>query len=191
MTEVFAFLDAYPWFWPFFIIAARVADVSIGTVRTILVVRGWVKWAAVLGFFEVLLWASASAAVLTDISLLKVTSYAVGFAAGNATGIMIERRIGLGQQLVMLVSAKRTSSVAFALRLAGFGVTEIPAKGMGGMVAMCFAVVPRRKTPEVLRVARSVDEAVHAITQDVQQTSLAVPVTPTMPTGWRAILKRK
>jgi len=191
MDTVFALLDANPWLWPAFILSARIGDVSIGTMRTILVVRGWVRWAAVLGFFEVLLWASASAGVLTDISLLKVTSYALGFALGNATGIMIERRIGLGKQLVMLVSSKRSSSVAFALRLAGFGVTQVPAKGMAGKVAMCITVVPRRRTAEVLRIARAVDEGVHATTQDVQETSLAIPAAPTMLTGWRAVIKRK
>lgn len=191
MNTVFAFLNENPWFWPAFIITARIGDVSIGTMRTILVVRGWTTWAAVLGFFEVLLWASASAGVLTDITLLKVASYALGFALGNATGILIERRIGLGKQMVMLVSGKRSSSVAFALRLAGFGVTQVPAKGMAGKVAMCLTVVPRRRTAEVLRIARAVDDAIHATIQDVQDTSLSIPATPTMLTGWRAVLKRK
>ncbi|MFW5682740.1 MAG: DUF2179 domain-containing protein [Phycisphaeraceae bacterium] len=191
VSQVFSFLDAHVWLWPAFIIVARVCDVSIGTVRTILVVRGWVKWAALLGFFEVLIWAAASAGVLVDISLLKVTSYAAGFALGNATGILIEKRIGLGKQMIMLVSASRSPSVAFALRLAGFGVTQVPARGMSGKVAMCLTVVPRRKTEEVLRIARHVDEAIHATIQDVQETSLSIPTTPTMLTGWRAIGKRK
>jgi uncharacterized protein YebE (UPF0316 family) len=191
VSDVFTFLDAHVWLWPVFIIVARVCDVSIGTVRTILVVRGWVKAAALLGFFEVLIWAAASAGVLVDISLLKVTSYAAGFALGNATGILIEKRIGLGKQMIMLVSSGRSASVAFALRLAGFGVTQVPAKGMTGKVAMCLTVVPRRKTAEVLRIASHVDEAIHATVQDVQDTSLAIPTTPTMLTGWRAIGKRK
>ena len=191
MTELYSYLDTHVWLWPLFIVLARVCDVSIGTVRTILVVRGWVKWAAVLGFVEVLLWAAASAGVLVDINLLKITSYALGFALGNATGILIERRIGLGKQMIMLVSGSRSSSVAFALRLAGFGVTQIPAKGMTGKVAMCLCVVPRRKTEEVLRIARHVDEAIHATVQDVQETSLAIPVAPAVLTGWRSIGKRK
>lgn len=191
MSQVFSYLDAHVWLWPAFIIVARICDVSIGTVRTILVVRGWVKWAAVLGFFEVLIWALASAGVLVDISLLKVVSYAAGFAMGNAAGILIERRIALGKQMIMLVSSGRSASVAFALRLAGFGVTQVPAKGMSGKVAMCLVVVPRRKTEEVLRIARHVDEAIHATVQDVQDTSLTIPTTPTMLTGWRSIGKRK
>ena len=38
------------------IIVARIGDVSLGTMRTILVVQGrrWISWG--LGFFEVLIW---------------------------------------------------------------------------------------------------------------------------------------
>jgi len=193
MQQVIETLNAYPWAWPLFIIVARIMDVSIGTVRTITVVRGHRVTAAVLGFFEVLVWVIGTSGVLVEISFVKLISYAVGFAMGNAVGIAIEKRVGLGSQAVILISRKRGHSVAFALRMANFMVTEIPARGGRGKVAFCFVVVSRRKIERVMQIARGVDRDVKILTHDVRETTLSVGTTVLghEPTGWRAILKKK
>ncbi len=190
LADLLTWLDAHPYLWPLFIVPARVADVSLGTVRTIAVVRGRRVLATVLGFVEVILWVSVVSGVLAEITLLKLVSYATGFALGNLAGIWIEQRMALGEQLVTLVSSHRTQSVAFALRLANYVVTEVPAKGRAGEVAMCFAVVPRRQTRELLTTARGVDADVHAVVQDINATDLTMPHTRRA-TGWRAVFQRK
>jgi len=43
--------------------------------------------------------------------------------------------------------------------------------GRDGPVAVCMAVVPRRRTQEVITVARSVDPDVVATVQDVRETT--------------------
>ncbi len=191
MGDLFTWLNANPWFWPLFIVPARVLDVSIGTMRTIAVVRGNRVLATVLGFFEVLIWVTAVSGVLVDVTPIKLLSYAAGFALGNLTGILIENRIALGSQMVMLVSTQRTQSVAFALRMGNFMVTEVPGKGARGDVALCFCVVPRRQVPRVLGIARGVDPGVHAVLEDVRFTELMQPQSAGAFTGWRSVLKRK
>jgi uncharacterized protein YebE (UPF0316 family) len=191
MAALFAWLNENPWFWPMFIIPARIMDVSIGTIRTIAVVRGNRGLATALGFFEVLIWATAVSGVLADVTPIKLLSYAAGFAMGNLTGILIEKRIALGSQLVMLVSTQRTQSVAFALRMANYMVTEVPAKGARGDVALCFTVVPRRQVEPVLQIAHKVDPGVHAVLEDVRFTELMQPRGGGAFTGWRAIMRKK
>ena len=191
MAELIQWLDAHAWAWPAFIILARVVDVSLGTVRTISVVRGRRFTAAVLGFFEVVVWISAVSGVLQDADTVKIISYAVGFALGNTCGIIIEQKVGLGTQMVMFISDQRSHSVAFALRLAGFMVTEVPARGEHDEVAMGFAVVSRRQVNRLVVIARGVDPKVHVTIHDVRDTTLGFPATPAPLTGWRAILKKK
>ena len=73
---------------------ARVLDVSIGTVRTITVVRGYRLLATVLGFFEVIIWVMAAGQVLTNLHhWYLVISWAGGFATGNAVGMWIEGKL--------------------------------------------------------------------------------------------------
>lgn len=194
MQELIYWLDANPLIWPIFIILARMVDVALGTMRTIFVVRGLRGTAAALGFAEVMIWVIAVSGVLQDITLVKVLSYGVGFALGNACGIWLEQKLAVGQQIVTMISQHHINAVASALRLADYRVTEIPAKGGRGSVAMCVAIVSRRRAPEVLRIARSVDEDVLTTVEDVRETTLIRrPLeTPSSPyTGWRAVLKKK
>jgi len=150
------------------IVWARIADVSIGIVRTILVVRGYRWQAAVLGFVEVIIWVVAVSGVLQDITVPKIIAYGLGFALGNYVGMIIEDLMALGTQMVTFISTKRMNSVAFSLRLNGFACTEVPAFGRDGAVAMCQVVCQRRNTPKVIRMARQVDQDVFAVINDVR-----------------------
>ena len=175
-----------------FIIVARMMDVSLGTMRTITVVRGYPTLAAVLGFGEILLWIAAASGVLAHVTLLKAVAYALGFSLGNVCGMMIERRIALGEQMVTIVSRERSPAIAFALRVAGFTVTEVPARGGAGEVALTMVIVPRRKTSLVLALAREVDPDVFTTFNDTRSAGpLIRHVTRVEPTGWRAWIKKK
>ncbi len=189
------FLDSittYPWLFAAFIILARITDVSIGTIRIIMVVRSYRLLAACLGFCEVFIWITAVSGVLTNITILNILAYCIGFASGNMVGVMIDQKMGIGRQLAIIISRGRVHSVAFALRLAGYVVTEIPAYGREGEVALCLTVISRRKTQEVIRIARTVDENAFISVNDVRHSSNASMIRPPIQlTGWRAVLKKK
>ena len=57
--------------------------------------------------------------------------------------------------------------------------------------ALCFAVVPRRRTAAVVRIARAVDLEVITVVEDVRDTSLARHLMDVPATGWRALVKKK
>jgi uncharacterized protein YebE (UPF0316 family) len=127
MFNLIHWLDAHPEVWPVFIFFARIADVSIGTFRTICVVRGMRILAPVLGFFEVAIWITAVSGALRYLGdhWYNVIAYAGGFATGNAVGMWIEERLAIGMQAIRLISSTRSAAVAAGLRLAGYAVTEI------------------------------------------------------------------
>jgi len=190
MTQVMEWLDSHVLFWPIFIICARVTDVSLGTLRTIFVVRGYRAIAACLGFCEVVIWIVAVSGVLREVTVIKVLSYGLGFALGNACGIGLEQKLALGRQLIIIISRTKSRAVAFALRLADFVVTEVPARGGWGDVAMCLVVVPRRQTSQVVRIAQAVDVDVFVVVEDVREHPSIRRQGPPR-TGWRAFLKKK
>ena len=98
----------------------RVADVSLGTVRTIVVVHGRIRLSVLLGFVEVLVWITAVSQVILRLreSPVLVVAYAAGFATGNAVGILLERRLALGHCVVRMISRE---GEAVARVLVSFG----------------------------------------------------------------------
>ena len=67
-----------------FIFFARVIDVSMFTVRTLLLVRGKKYIAAILGFFEVTIYIVALGRVMSTLdNWVNILAYSLGFAVGN------------------------------------------------------------------------------------------------------------
>ena len=73
-----------PMLTPFLIFGARICDVSIGTVRIILIGRGHRLLSSVLGFFEVLIWLLAISQIIAN--LTDIPNY-IGYCAGYASSI--------------------------------------------------------------------------------------------------------
>ena len=163
---------------PVLIFLARVTDVSIGTVRLICVTRGHRAVAVCLGFCEILIWVTAFSTVLRHLDhWINIVAFAGGFATGNAVGMAIEKRLAMGVQLINLVSRGSAHAVAAALRYIDIRVTTFMGNGDDGPVAVCMAVVPRRKTPTIIRIARNIDPDVLVTVEDVN-ACLPTPCVP-------------
>jgi uncharacterized protein YebE (UPF0316 family) len=192
MAGLMEWLNAHPLMLPVFIFFARITDVSIGTLRTICIVRGYRYLAPVLGFFEVAIWIIAVSGVFSHLDhWYNIVAYAGGFATGNAVGMYIEQRLAIGMQAIRLISTGHSAAVAAGLRLAGYGVTEMKGRGLDGEVSICFVVVPRRETPLVLRVAESIDPDVFSTVEDVCSAVGRVYRDQVHTGGWLNLLKRK
>jgi uncharacterized protein YebE (UPF0316 family) len=192
VVDLVHWLDAHPLMLPLFIFCARITDVSIGTLRTICIVRGFKYLAPVLGFFEVAIWITAVSGVFNHLNnWCNIAAYAGGFATGNAVGMWIEQKLAIGMQAIRLISCSRSAAVAAGLRLAGYGVTEIKGHGLNGEVSICFAVVPRKESDQVVRVAEGIDPGVFCTVEDVCSANATVYREPHPRAGWRGLLKRK
>jgi len=89
---------------PVLIFLARIMDVSIGTMRVIFVSRGFKFYAALCGFFEVLIWIIAITQIIKNLNNpLYYIAYAGGFATGNFIGMVLEEKIALGTVLLRIV----------------------------------------------------------------------------------------
>lgn len=192
MAEILSWLDSHQAFWPVFIFLARITDVSIGTMRTICVVRGFRLVAAILGFFEVTIWILAVSGVFRHLDRwINIVAYGLGFASGNAVGIWLEQRMALGMQALRFISHSRSAAVAQGLRLAGYAVTEVTAHGRDGDVSLSFVVVPRSETPTAIRIAHQIDSDVFVTVEDVRSAKARVYRDMPPISRWRAFLKRK
>lgn len=139
------------------IIAARIGDVSLGTIRTVCIIKGRRNLAFFLGFAESLLWIVAIGTVASNLSnYFFAVSYAFGFALGNYVGMTIERRIGMGEQVVRIFT-RDSEKLVTQLRVRGFKVTKFSGEGQSGTVDMLLLTLLRRKTVGCLNFVTTAD----------------------------------
>lgn len=160
-------LIAGPW-GPLIVFGLRVVDVSLATMRVLLMVRATPWIAPVIGFFEILIWIVAIGGAIQNLSSpLYVVGYAGGYAGGTALGIWIERKLALGLTIVLTFTRGQAGELASALRADGFGVTELEGRGREGPIGVLYTVVRRRRTRQVLDTVDRVDpDAFVTIEQD-------------------------
>ena len=160
-------------FWScLIIIVGRIADVTLGTMRTISVVRGRKHLAVLLGFAEVFIWIFIVAKVVSGLSenLLLGFSYAAGFAIGNYVGVTVDEWLAFGEQATMIISREGKRLVS-ALRAAGWRLTVIEGHGRDGPTAVLLVIVARRKAAELHRQIEEIDPQCFYTVEDVRLAS--------------------
>lgn len=136
----------------------RIADVTLGTFRTILVVNAKKYHAAITGFFEVLIWIFAMRYIVEHMDqTLNLFGYAMGFGLGNLLGITLEEKVALGYVQLNIISRHFTDSIADKLRESKYAVTILPAEGGGGGVAILVIIIRRKDLKPVQKIIDGID----------------------------------
>lgn len=143
----------------FLIMILRIADVTLGTFRTIMVVQAKKMHSAVIGFFEVLIWIFAMRYIWQHMDeTLNLFCYAAGFGLGNLLGITLEQKVAIGYVQVNVISRYFTDKIADKLRLSKFAVTILPAEGGSGGVALLILIIRRKDLPGVIKLIEGIDK---------------------------------
>jgi len=158
-------------FW--LIVLARITDVSLDTIRMVSVIQGRRAFAAVLGFFEAVVYICAVAKVLLNMNEpVYAVAYGLGFAAGTYLGMVIEERLAFGKQLVFLLTPKGPE-LAEVLRAGNYRVAEVKGHtGDGDLTILCVEI-PRREAQNLARLASVVDERCVFIVHDIRLADFA------------------
>jgi len=155
----FLFPDTPVYSWvvlPLLIFLARITDVSVGTVRLILVSRGFKYLAPIAGFFEVLIWILVIGQIMQNLANpVCYIAYAGGFATGNFVGLLIAERLSLGLVLIRVITPKPARNLLEQLRGRQYGVTAIDGQGANGPVQIVFTIVPRREAESVIELVKT------------------------------------
>jgi len=152
------------------IFVLRCIDVSLGTLRLILIIQGRRTLSSVIGFVEVSVFITAVASVVSGpLDPARVLAYGGGFAAGTWVGLTIDRYLALGEVMMRAITRSHAQLVR-ALTAAGFGVTLVEGRGgRGREVGVLFSVCQRRRLDELLRIVRQVDRDAIISVQEVRQ----------------------
>lgn len=163
------FLDPMAWLSAVGIFLVRVLSIALDTVRMIAVMRGKKAITWVLGAATSLLFVLSIGWVMSDLTNpLKLAAYAVGFATGSVVGMNLEKRMAMGHTFLTVISSCRGAALAEALRSAGYAVTEIPARGKDGTVAVLELAVERKDLSRVRGMISAIDSEAFITSRDVE-----------------------
>lgn len=139
-----------------FIFFARICDVSLATMRMLMVVRGQRLYAAMIGFFEAVIYILALDLIFDNLSNpANLFVYAAGFATGNYVGSLLEEKVAVGTLTVQVITMKSPLELTEKLRSEGYGVTVIAGLGREGTRYILQIILPRKRVPSL---RKAIDE---------------------------------
>lgn len=140
----------------------RILDVSMGTFRTIITVKGKSLYASIIGFVEVFIWfVIVKEALNTDeTSLFVAVSYALGYATGTFIGSILSKKFISGNVSVQIITSK-ASILSSRLREEGYAVTVIDVQGKDNTQEkyMLFIEINDKKLSNLQKIVKEVDES--------------------------------
>jgi len=112
----------------------RIIDMTLGTIRTIISVKGKPYIAAIIGFTEALIWFLVVREALNFEAqglqtYLIAIAYALGFGLGTFCGGFFTSKFIKTKINVQIISSSKNDQLVKALSDAGFGATILIAKG--------------------------------------------------------------
>lgn len=178
---------------PVLIMIARIFDVSLGTIRIIMISRSNRIVASILGFFEVIIWLIAVTQVLQNLhNVVSYIAYGAGFAIGNYLGISFENKLAIGMQTIQIITKDNFKTLSMLLREEGFGVTNLAANGQKGQLDFIHVVTSRKRTRDVLKIVREFDPMAFISITDLRSSYAGFYGSKTRNSWWpRGIVKKK
>ena len=156
---------------PFLIFLARIADVSMQTLRIIFISKNFKLLAAVIGFFEVLIWLTAITQIMKNLNNpFCYVAYGMGFATGTYLGIKIENRLSLGRIIVRVFVGRECGRLTASMRERGYGLTIVDARGTKDKVILLFSIMERQKLPEFEEILAKLSPGAFYTVEDIRHS---------------------
>jgi uncharacterized protein YebE (UPF0316 family) len=179
MTDIFSQIPPWALHWivfPALIIFARICDVSFGTVRIILIGKGYKNIAPFIGFAEVLIWIFAVTQIIQNLDKIQYYfAYATGYALGTFIGMKIEDKLSLGQSVIQVITNHDSGKLTDSLKERNLNFTTIDATGKFGPVKIILIIMQRHLLNEAIKIIESSDDHFFYSIEDVRHVKGALP----------------
>ncbi|MCD5406458.1 MAG: DUF5698 domain-containing protein [Desulfotomaculum sp.] len=145
------------------IFVARTADMSLGTIRILMLTRNKKLIASAVGFVEIIIFIMVLNIVIGNglDDPWKIIAYAGGFATGNYVGATIENYMAMGYlSLQVFPKRDKVGAVINCLRNENFGVTSVVGAGRCGPRTILYVIVERRSANKVIKLMEDIDPKV-------------------------------
>jgi len=164
---------------PVLILMARVVDVSLDTIRVIMVAKGYRNLAPFIGFFQSLIWLITITRIMANLdNWFTYIGYALGFALGNYVGMILEGKLALGYELIRVITKKGADDLINGLREQGYAVTTVPGMGREGEVGVIYIIIKRRVLRDVVGIIQKFNPNAFYTIEDMRFVSNYALLSP-------------
>lgn len=155
------------------IFCVRIIDVSLGTCRTIVTVKGNKLLAAIIGFFEIFVWfIIVREALNTDeTSIFVALSYAGGYATGTYIGGWLSSILIKGNFGVQVITSSKNDAMVDILRQNGYAVSVINVEGQDKKNEryMLFIEIDKNKFKKLKKLIKTLDEKAFIVVNETRE----------------------
>jgi uncharacterized protein YebE (UPF0316 family) len=143
--------------WVYFIIFfGKIFEVTVATLRMVLINRGERIKGAIIAFFDILLWLVLTGTVLEGFKEdpLRMVVFALAFAVGNYLGSWLENKLAFGLSSIQIIvpESPKSKQLAEVLRDSHFAVTVVKGTGRNGNRELLILHLKRKRTAEAISV---------------------------------------
>lgn len=150
----------------------RILDVSLGTIRSIVTIKGKIMVASIIGFIELFVWfVIVKEALNTDNnSIFIAISYALGFATGTYIGGIVSDRFIKGKLGVQIVLSSKDNELVKRIREEGFAVSVIDVKGKNWLDSkyMLFIQIDSDRYDDLTSLVKSLDKQAFIVVNETK-----------------------
>ena len=148
----------------------RILDVSMGTLRTVITVKGKTLYASLVGFFEVFIWfLVVKEALNTDEkSIWIAVAYSLGFATGTYIGGILSKKLIDGNLSVQVITSN--INMVDTLRNEGYGVTVMDVEGKDKEIDkyMLFIQINKKSMTHLQKTIKNIDNSAFIVVNETK-----------------------
>lgn len=156
----------------FKIFCVRIIDVSLGTIRTLITVKGRTLLASMVGFIEIFVWFVIVKEALNtnETSIWIAISYSLGFATGTYIGGYLSDRFIKGNFGVQVVTSNNNHKLIDTLRMEGYAVSVIDVKGQdkASEKYMLFIEIQKSNFDHLKKLIHSIDQKAFIVVNETK-----------------------
>ncbi len=146
--------------WIYFIIFfGKILEVTVSTIRMVLINRGERVKGTMVAFFDSVLWLLITGTVLEGFQEdpMRMVVFALAFAVGNYMGSWFEDKLAFGLSSVQVIVPEGPQSVELAdsLRKDNFAVTVVKGTGRNGNRDILMLHLKRKRIAEAVTLVNT------------------------------------
>ena len=153
---------AQPSVWVYLLIFfGKILEVTIATLRMVLINRGERVKGSIVAFFEISLWLFITGTVLSgfteQLDIIRLLVFGAAFSLGNYFGSWLEGKLAFGLSSIQVIVPcdGACSTLVDELRDSGFAVTVLEGQGKDGAREVLILHLKRKRIPAAIAIVKT------------------------------------
>ena len=151
---------SHPSVWVYlFVFFGKIVEVTVSTLRIVLINRGERLKGSITAFFEISLWLIVTGTVLVGFQqdIFRCLVFALAFAIGNYMGSWLEGKLAFGLCSIQVIVSEESEAkrISEELRKNNFAVTIIEGEGKSGKRGILILHLKRKRIPAALSIIKA------------------------------------